>query len=59
MEGNKKGKSKFTKEEDLEIERLIELKQGKSRDEQKSIRAKIRKIGFHYSEFSKEKKDIP
>lgn len=50
-----KGKNVFTKEEDLVLERLIELKQGKSRDEQKSIRAKIRKIGFHYSEFSKEK----
>lgn len=46
-----KGRNQFTKEEAREIERLIELKLQSGTTEQKSIRAKIRKLGFYASDF--------
>ncbi|VXC15645.1 hypothetical protein [Maribacter litoralis] len=46
-----KGKSQFTKEEAREIESLIELKLQSDTTKQKSIRAKIRKLGFYASDF--------
>lgn len=46
-----KGKSIFTKLEALAIENLIEQKCNVSSEKQKSIRAKIRTLGFYASDF--------
>lgn len=46
-----KGKSIFTKLEALAIEELIEQKCNASSEKQKSIRAKIRTLGFYASDF--------
>ena len=50
-----KGKSTFTKTESDVIEKLINDKLNSNSDKQKSIRNKIRKIGFYYSDFSASK----
>lgn len=47
-----KGKSKFTKEEAIIIEQLIAQKLKADTSKQKSIRAKIRRLGFCASDFS-------
>jgi len=46
-----KGKSTFTHKEINEIKYLIELRSDASRDEQKSLRDKLRKIGFYISDY--------
>ena len=46
-----KGKSQFTKEEAREIEYLIELKLQSDSMKQRSVRNKIRKLGFYASDF--------
>jgi hypothetical protein len=46
-----KGKFRFTKEEAIQIEQLIEQKVGADSSKQKSIRTKIRKLGFYASDF--------
>ena len=46
-----KGKSQFTKEEAYQIEQLIKQKLAAGSSEQKSIRNKIRRLGFYASDF--------
>lgn len=46
-----KGKKEFTSQEVKRIEELIEEKLNSSSDEQKGIRAKIRKIGFYWENY--------
>lgn len=46
-----KGKSHFTKEEARQIEQLIQQKLVANASQQKSIRAKIRRLGFYASDF--------
>lgn len=46
-----KGKSHFTQSEANEIERLIAQKLLANADRQKSIRAKIRRLGFFASDY--------
>lgn len=46
-----KGKKNFTSEEVFKIKELIRLKLQASNNEQKSIRAKIRDIGFYWEDF--------
>jgi len=46
-----KGKNNFTKIESKLIKDLLELKNESSRDKQKIIRDKIRKIGFYITDF--------
>lgn len=46
-----KGKNNFTKIESKIIKDLLELKNKSSRDKQKIIRDKIRKIGFYITDF--------
>lgn len=46
-----KGKNTFTSNEISKIEKLIELKLQSSNQEQKSIRQKIRNIGFYWEDF--------
>ncbi len=48
-------KTTFTKSEYAELKKLISQKVLADRSEQKRIRDKIRKIGFHYSDFSSKK----
>jgi hypothetical protein len=48
-------KTTFTESEYTELKRLISKKVLADRSEQKKIRDKIRKIGFHYSDFSSKK----
>lgn len=48
-------KTTFTKSEYTELKKLISQKVLADRSEQKKIRDKIRKIGFHYSNFSSKK----
>lgn len=48
-------KTTFTKSEYAELKKLISQKVLADRNEQKRIRDKIRKIGFHYSDFSSKK----
>jgi len=50
-----KGRRKFTKAEAEQIRSLIKQKLEASTTEQKTIRAKIRKVGFHFSDFSNKK----
>ena len=50
-----KGKNTFTSSEIQTIKKLIAEKVAETADKQKGIRAKIRKIGFHYSDFSAKK----
>ena len=47
-----KGKREFTKQEINEIEYLIDMKCRSSQSEQKIIRAKIRRLGFYWSELA-------
>lgn len=47
-----KGKREFTKQEINEIEYLIDMKCRSSQSEQKIIRAKIRRMGFYWSELA-------
>lgn len=51
MENKQKTKSIFTEEEKTEIIKLIEQKLKADTQQQKTIRAKIRKLGFWASEF--------
>ncbi|MDE6299898.1 MAG: hypothetical protein K2M10_09690 [Muribaculaceae bacterium] len=51
MSTGQKGKSEFTSVELNEIRELIRQKCQASRDEQKSIRAKMRKMGFYITDF--------
>ena len=53
-----KGKKIFTSEEVFKIKELIRLKLQSSNNEQKGIRAKIRRIGFYWEEFH-QKTEIP
>ena len=46
-----KGKNNFTKVESKIIKNLLELKKESSKDKQKIIRDKIRKIGFYITDF--------
>ncbi|WP_204987502.1 hypothetical protein [Sphingobacterium bovisgrunnientis] len=46
-----KGKAEFTVEEAVQIENLIEHKLRATSNEQKGIREKIRKLGFHAADF--------
>jgi len=48
-------KKSFTKTEVEQIKKLIAEKLRATPDKQKGIRAKIRKIGFHFSDFSSKK----
>jgi hypothetical protein len=48
-------KTTFTKSEYSELKKLISIKVLADRSEQKRIRDKIRKTGFHYSDFSSKK----
>ena len=50
-----KGKNTFTTLEVQKIKTLIKEKVTATSNEQKSIREKIRKIGFYYSDFSSNK----
>jgi hypothetical protein len=50
-----KGRSLFSVNEAEQIRSLIKQKLVASTTEQKTIRAKIRKIGFHFSDFSNKK----
>ena len=50
-----KGKSKFTEFEANQIRKLINQKLNASKNEQKTIRNKIRNLGFYYSDFSGKK----
>ena len=50
-----RGKKQFTTLEAQKIKELIERKVKAESNEQNAIRAKIRKIGFYYSEFSSKK----
>jgi ACT domain-containing protein len=50
-----KGKKEFTSTEFEEIKKLVRKKVNASSEDQKTIRDRIRKIGFYYSDFSKEK----
>lgn len=50
-----KGRSTFTNLEISAIKKLIAEKNLATADKQKGIRGKIRKIGFHYSDFSSKK----
>lgn len=50
-----KGKNIFTNSEIREIKRLINIKVISSTNKQKGIRAKIRKIGFYFSNYSSKK----
>lgn len=52
-----KGKSQFFMTEITEIKKLIRQKEVASTSEQKSIRAKIRKLGFYYSNYSSKKEN--
>jgi hypothetical protein len=47
-----KGKSQFTQHEADEIRRLLRRKVSADRDTQKSLRDKMRKIGFYITDFS-------
>jgi hypothetical protein len=49
-------KTKFTKNEYNELKLLISKKALSDRDEQKKIRNRIRRIGFHFSDFSSKKR---
>jgi hypothetical protein len=46
-----KGRSTFTRPEIEELRRLIREKQTADRDRQKAIRARMRRMGFHISDF--------
>lgn len=46
-----KGRSKFTSDEAEKIRRLLRQKVAAGRDEQKVIRARIRRIRFYISDF--------
>jgi len=48
-------KTTFTKNEYNELKKLISKKVLAGRNEQKKIRNSIRRIGFHFSDFSSEK----
>lgn len=48
-------KRSFTKTEVKQIKKLIAEKLRATPEKQKGIRAKIRKIGFHFSDFSSKK----
>lgn|SRR5690554_6051657 len=50
-----KGQNTFTSSQILTIKKLIAEKVISTPDKQKGIRGKIRKIGFHYSDFSSKK----
>ncbi len=50
-----KGKTEFTKSEANQIRKLINQKLNASKNEQKTIRNKIRNIGFYFSDFSNKK----
>lgn len=50
-----KGEDTFTNTEIQNIKELISKKVEATKEEQKSIRAKIRKIGFYYTDFSLSK----
>lgn len=50
-----KGNNSFTTSQIDEIKKLIADKVRATADKQKGIRAKIRKLGFHYSDFSSKK----
>jgi len=52
---NMKGQNTFTTSQIDEIKKLIADKVRATADKQKGIRAKIRKLGFHYSDFSSKK----
>ncbi len=47
-----KGRKEFTKAELEKLTQLFKLKDKASRDEQKRIRDKMRKIGFYISDFT-------
>ncbi len=49
-----KGKNNFTKAEYKVIKDLLKLKIESSKDKQKIIRDKIRKIGFYISDFDQK-----
>jgi hypothetical protein len=51
-----KGKNLFFKSEYEQLKTLIKEKQTADKTEQKSIRNRIRKIGFYFSDFSNQKK---
>ena len=51
-----KGKNQFLKSEFEQLKTLIKEKQTADKTEQKSIRNRIRKIGFYFSDFSNQKK---
>ena len=51
-----KGKNLFSKSEFKQLKTLIKEKQTADKTEQKSIRNRIRKIGFYFSDFSNQKK---
>tara|TARA_R100000306_G_scaffold62292_1_gene68249 strand:+ start:7567 stop:8430 length:864 start_codon:yes stop_codon:yes gene_type:complete len=51
-----KGKNQFSKSEFKQLKILIKEKQTADKTEQKSIRNRIRKIGFYFSDFSNKKK---
>lgn len=51
-----KGKNQFSKSEFNQLKTLIKEKQTANKTEQKSIRNRIRKIGFYFSDFSNKKK---
>jgi len=51
-----KGKNQFSKSEFKQLKTLIKEKQTADKTEQKSIRNRIRKIGFYFSDFSNQKK---
>lgn len=52
-----KGKKIFTSEEVFKIKELIRLKLQSSNNEQKGIRAKIRRIGFYWEDFHQKNRD--
>ena len=51
-----KGKNQFLKSEFEQLKTLIKDKQTADKTQQKSIRNRIRKIGFYFSDFSNQKK---
>lgn len=52
MNREEKGKSEFTSVELAEIRELIRQKCQASRDEQKSIRSRMRRMGFYITDFT-------
>ena len=53
-----KGRNEFTVEEIGKLKDLIAKKVMSSSSEQKGIRSKIRKLGFYWSDFSKDEYNV-